>query len=116
MTNGSTPLTHPAPENGARPTTLDSSAGYITNINTYKVAPEPAEALLDLPIRAADETVRYVPGFVSANFHINLDKNFEVVNYAPVAESVRHRLARPMTWSRYARSTQLACPDSCRLL
>jgi heme-degrading monooxygenase HmoA len=80
MTNGSTPLTHPAPENVPRPTTLDSSAGYITNINTYKVAPERAEALLDLLIRAA-ETVRYVPGFVSANFHINLDRT-RVVNYA----------------------------------
>jgi hypothetical protein len=80
MPKGSTSLAHPAPENGARLTTLDPAAGYITIINTYTAAPEPAEALLDLLIRAA-ETVRYVPGFVSANFHINLDRT-RVVNYA----------------------------------
>jgi len=34
-------------------TTLDPSAGYITIINTYAVAPERAEALLEL---ATEET------------------------------------------------------------
>lgn len=68
-------------ETGARLTILDPAAGYITVINTYVVAPERAEALLQLLVRATDETLRYVPGFVSANFHLNLDRT-QVVNYA----------------------------------
>ncbi len=65
----------------ARLTTLDPSAGYVTIINTYAVAPERAEALVDLLVGATAEILRYVPGFVSANFHMNLDRT-QVVNYA----------------------------------
>lgn len=62
-------------------TTLDQSAGYVTIINTYAVAPEPAEALLELLVLVTEETLRYVPGFISANLHMNLDRT-QVVNYA----------------------------------
>lgn len=55
-------------------TTLDPTAGYVTIINTYAVAPERAEALLELLVLATQETLRYVPGFISANFHMNLDE------------------------------------------
>src|SRR3989442_11634331 len=72
---------HAAPETGARLTTLDPNAGYITIINTYAVAPERAEALLDFLVRATNETIRYVPGFVSANLHLNFDRT-QMVNYA----------------------------------
>lgn len=63
------------------PTTLDPRAGYATIINTYTVAPDRAEALLDLLVRATTDTLRHVPGFVSANFHLNSDRT-QVVNYA----------------------------------
>ena len=69
----------PATESGL--TTLDPSDGYVTIINTYAVAPERAEALLDFLVRATNETIRYVPGFVSANLHVNFDQT-QVVNYA----------------------------------
>ena len=62
-------------------TTLDPGAGYITIINTYTVAPERAEALLSLFERATVKTMRYVPGFVSANFHLSIDRT-KFVNYA----------------------------------
>jgi hypothetical protein len=39
-------------ETGSKLTTLDPSAGYLTVINTSAVAPERAEALLELLIRA----------------------------------------------------------------
>ena len=68
-------------EIGERLTTLDPGAGYVTIINTYAVAPERAELLLDLLLRATAETLRHLPGFVSANFHVNLDRT-QVVNYA----------------------------------
>jgi len=64
-----------------RLTTLDPGAGYVTLINTYVVAPERAEELLDFLVRSTLETLRYVPGFVSANLHVNFERT-QVVNYA----------------------------------
>lgn len=75
------PAAHEAPVTGERLTTLDPGAGYVTIINTYVVAPERAAALLDLLVHATAETLRHLPGFVSANFHLNLDRT-QVVNYA----------------------------------
>jgi len=69
-----------AHEVGGRLTTLDPGAGYVTTINTYTVAPERAEEVLDYLVRSAVETVRYVPGFVSMNFHVSLDRT-QIVNY-----------------------------------
>ncbi|MVN85819.1 antibiotic biosynthesis monooxygenase [Deinococcus sp. HMF7620] len=62
-------------------TTLNPAAGHLTIINTYTVAPERADALLATLIRATEETLRFVPGFVSANFHINAERT-QIVNYA----------------------------------
>ena len=70
-------MPHAALETGDRPTTLDPAAGYVT----YAVAPARAEALLETLVRATVETLRHVPGFVSANFHVNLERT-QVVNYA----------------------------------
>jgi quinol monooxygenase YgiN len=82
MTNNNTsPTAHAAPATEASLTTLDPSAGYITIINTYAVGPDRAEALLDFLVRATNETIRYIPGFVSANLHVNIDRT-QVVNYA----------------------------------
>jgi quinol monooxygenase YgiN len=63
-----------------RLTTLDPDTGYITTMNTYTVAPEHAENVLDHLVRSAREAVRYVPGFVSFNFHVSLDRT-QIVNY-----------------------------------
>ena len=43
--------------------------------------PERAEELLDFLVRSTLETIRYVPGFVSANLHVNFERT-QVVNYA----------------------------------
>ena len=84
MTTRTSPVPSPEarePEHAAPVTTLDPAARYVTIVNTYKVAPERAEELLDALVRATDETVRVVPGFVSANLHMSLDRT-QVVNYA----------------------------------
>jgi quinol monooxygenase YgiN len=70
-----------APATRARLTTLDTRTGYVTIINTYAVKPERAEALQGFLVPATNETIRYVPGFVSANLHVNFDRT-QVVNYA----------------------------------
>ncbi len=67
----------PAP---ATLTTLDPAAGLLVVINTYTVAPDRAEALLDTLMRAAHDVLRHVPGFVSANFHLNPERT-QLVNY-----------------------------------
>lgn len=61
-------------------TTLDPDAGQVTTINTYTVAPERAEEVLTYLMHSAEETVRYVPGFLSFNFHVSLDRT-QIVNY-----------------------------------
>lgn len=62
-------------------TVLDSRGGYVTIINTDAVATERAEELLDSLVRSSLSTIRYVPGFVSANLHVSLDRT-QIVNYA----------------------------------
>ena len=70
-----------AQDHGAHFATLDPRAGYITIINTYEVEPERADALLNLLARATAETIRFIPGFISASFHVNFDRS-QIVNYA----------------------------------
>jgi quinol monooxygenase YgiN len=62
-------------------TTLDSKDRYATLINTFTVEPERAEQLLEILSRATEETMRHLPGFVSANLHLSLDRK-HVANYA----------------------------------
>ena len=78
--NNTSPAAHVAPAAEAGLTTLDPGAGYITTMNTYTVAPERVEEVLEYLVRSAIETVRYVPGFVSMNFHVSLDRT-QIVNY-----------------------------------
>jgi len=62
-------------------TTLDPRHGHVTLINTFTVDPARAEELLDLLVRATEETMRHLPGFVSANLHLSPDRR-HVANYA----------------------------------
>jgi quinol monooxygenase YgiN len=69
---------------GAAPyatTVIDPKAGHITMINAYAVEPERADELVNFLIEATHSTLRHVPGFVSANLHVALDRT-QVVNYA----------------------------------
>jgi quinol monooxygenase YgiN len=79
--NNTSAAAHAAPATEAGLTTLDPSAGYITTMNTYTVVPERVEEVLEYLVRSAAETVRYVPGFVSMNFHVSLDR-IQIVNYS----------------------------------
>ena len=62
-------------------TTLDPAARHAVLINTFKVSPGKADALVDLLAKATQETMRNRPGFVSANLHVSEDRT-RVVNYA----------------------------------
>lgn len=70
-----------APKARRRQTVLDPDAGHVTIVNTYEVDPERTEALLAFLMRSTRDTIRHLPGFVSANIHVSLDRT-QVVNYA----------------------------------
>ena len=62
-------------------TKLIPNNGQLTLINTYTVKSERAEELIEFLTRATQETLRYVPGFISASLHLSFDRT-KVVNYA----------------------------------
>lgn len=78
--NNTSRVAHAASATKAGLTKLDPGAGYVTTMNTYTVAPERAEEVLEYLVRSAFETVRHVSGFVSMNFHVSLDRT-QIVNY-----------------------------------
>ena len=61
--------------------TIEKGNGVLTLINVFTVAPEQQEKLVALLIEATEQTMKHVPGFVSANIHRSLDGK-RVVNYA----------------------------------
>lgn len=103
-----TAISHNTQKVDAPLTTLDAAAGYLTVINTYAVSPERAEALLDLLVRATEETLRFVPGF-TANFHLNLDLT-QVINYAQwrSSEALQAAAADPNVMAHIREAGQIA--------
>ena len=57
------------------------SPDYLTLINTFTVEPERAEELLAVLSKATVDTMRHLPGFVSATLHMSQDRR-HVANYA----------------------------------
>jgi quinol monooxygenase YgiN len=61
--------------------TIHSGDSSVVLINTFFVAPDRADELMQVLIEATDTAMRHQPGFISANLHISLDKK-RIVNYA----------------------------------
>ncbi len=72
---------NPQKADNTKRTTLDPNRNVVTLINTFSIAPELAEELVSLLEDATETTMRHLPGFVSANLHVSLDKK-HVANYA----------------------------------
>lgn len=62
-------------------TTITEAAPVATLVNVFTVSPDRQQQLVDLLVRATDEVMRHVPGFVAANIHASTDGT-RVVNYA----------------------------------
>jgi quinol monooxygenase YgiN len=92
-----------------RLTSLDPGAHYVTIINTYAVAPERAQALLDLLVRCTEATLRHIPGFVSASLHVSLDRTL-VVNYAQWTsrEAIAAARNNPSVAARISEAAEIA--------
>lgn len=61
--------------------TLEKGSGLLTLINVFTVEPQKQQKLVTLLIEATEQTMKHMPGFVSANIHRSLDGK-KVVNYA----------------------------------
>lgn len=77
-------------------TTIEQHPPYATLINVFVVDPDRAGELAHLLGAATEQTMRYVPGFISANIHVSTDRT-RVVNYAQweSAEHFQAMLADP---------------------
>jgi quinol monooxygenase YgiN len=74
-------------------TKLIPNNGQLTLINTYAAKQERAEKLIEFLSRSTQETLRYVPGFISANLHLSLDRT-KIVNYAQWVDAEATAAAR----------------------
>ncbi len=54
-------------------TTISTGNNFLTLINIFKVEPANQQRLIELLTLATSESVRRVPGFVSASLHRGLD-------------------------------------------
>ena len=61
--------------------TIERGNSVLTLINVFTVEPEKQQALVALLIEATEQTMKRMPGFISANIHRSLDGK-KVVNYA----------------------------------
>jgi quinol monooxygenase YgiN len=61
--------------------TIRAEAEIFTLINVFSVAADRQQELANLLIEATEQTMRHLPGFISANIHTSLDGR-RVVNYA----------------------------------
>lgn len=61
--------------------TIEKGQDILTLINVFTVAPENQQKLVDLLVEATEQTMRFLPGFISANIHKSYDGR-RVVNYA----------------------------------
>ena len=62
-------------------TTLNPNDGHLVVINTFTVDPVRADELLQVLEDATERGMRKRSGFISANFHVSLDKK-HIANYA----------------------------------
>jgi quinol monooxygenase YgiN len=60
---------------------IEAGAPLVTLVNVFRTDPAHQQRLVDLLIQATQDTMRHLPGYLSANIHRSLDGT-HVVNYA----------------------------------
>lgn len=90
-------------------TTIAAGAPIATLINVFTVQPDRQRSLVDVLVRATDEVMRHLPGFVSANIHAS-DDGTKVVNYAQweSADAFHAMLANPVAQEHMQQAAALA--------
>ena len=67
-------------------TTIRPENDVMTLVNVFTVEPARQQELVDLLVRATEDVMQHLPGFVSANIHRS-DDGKHVVNYAQWAST-----------------------------
>jgi quinol monooxygenase YgiN len=90
-------------------TNISTRGNIVTIINVFTVEPAKQEALVTLLTRATDETVRHMPGFISANIHRSVD-GVRVTNYAQwrTRADLEAMLRHPAAMPHLREATELA--------
>jgi quinol monooxygenase YgiN len=94
-------------------TTIDSDSGMITQINIFKVEPDKVDLLVET-LQAAAQTVKDVPGWVSINLHVALDRT-QVANYAQCATKAAWDKVMEILFANgfIERLVAIATPEPC---
>jgi hypothetical protein len=66
-------------------TVIESNQGVITQINVFDVEPDKVDSLV-ATLQEAARTVAHIPGWMSINIHVSLDRT-KVTNYAQCASN-----------------------------
>jgi heme-degrading monooxygenase HmoA len=61
--------------------TIAKELAVVTLVNVFTVKPEHQQQLAQVLIEATDQTMKHLPGFVSASIHKSFD-GMKVINYA----------------------------------
>jgi quinol monooxygenase YgiN len=91
------------------PTTITAGAPIATLINVFSVQPDRQRRLVDLLTRATEDTMRHLPGFLTANIHASSDGT-RVVNYAQwqTADAFHAMLENPAAQQHMREAAALA--------
>lgn len=90
-------------------TTISTDAEVATLINVFTVQPDRQRELVDVLVRATEEVMQHIPGFVAANIHASTDGT-RVVNYAQweSAEAFQAMLGEATAQEHMNQATALA--------
>ena len=61
--------------------TIEKDRKLMTLVNVFTVSPDKQTELAELLVGATEETMRHLPGFISASIHKSVDGT-KVINYA----------------------------------
>nr|AAF73051.1 Tcm F1 monooxygenase [Streptomyces olivaceus]CAP12597.1 TcmF1 monooxygenase [Streptomyces olivaceus] len=92
---------------------LSPDAAYYTLVNVFTVSPDDQEKLYRHLVDVTERTIRHLPGFVSATFHLG-NNGRHVVNYAQweSEETFRSMHALPELQEHFAFCRGIATPLS----
>jgi heme-degrading monooxygenase HmoA len=90
-------------------TTISVGAPVATLINVFTVEPERQRSLVEVLVRATEDVMQHLPGFVAANIHASEDGT-RVVNYAQwrSAADFHAMLANPAAQEHMREASELA--------
>lgn len=76
-------------------TRLSPDDQHYTLVNVFTVSPDDQDKLYRHLVDITERTIRHLPGFVSANFHLSRDGS-QVLNYAQWESEERFRAMRAL--------------------